>query len=303
MPFSAGDVKWGTPTLGTPSGVVTWSADYVSGLMFGGSSTAGDFDAALSAAFDTWENVASIDFQQVSAGSSADVTVGSVSLGSSVAGQASYSFGANPGLSEIFSGSVTFNADMNWSPTGGAGTVDFFAVALHEIGHIIGLGHVNDVSEIMNPVVAVDVLGAGDIAGAQYLYGRDSGDPATPSGEPNQATPSPGVSSSDGGGGGGAGLLLGLLAAIVGLIFGGGAAAGAVLAGRVSQDDTADDDHKDGDGHDDAMTDDGLLVHSHDVYVADLPLPMVAHAEEAGPCGCYGPCECLLEEAYAELLV
>ncbi|NND20689.1 MAG: hypothetical protein HKO14_01255, partial [Silicimonas sp.] len=44
-------------------------------------------------------------------------------------------------------------------------------------------------------------------------------------------------------------------------------------------------------------------VHSHDVYVADLPLPMVAHAEEAGPCGCYGPCECLLEEAYAELLV
>lgn len=299
MPYSAGDVKWGTPTLGTASGTVTWSADYVTSLNYGSSFSASDFDAALMAAFDKWESVASIDFQMVASGG--DVQVGTASYGGSVAGKASYSFDGNPGLSEIFNGTVNFNSDMVWSPYGGSGGVDFYAVALHEIGHIIGLGHVNDPSEIMNPTVFADDLGNGDIAGAQFLYGRDPGDASAPTGQVNASDPTVGVSAADGGGSGGAGLLLGLLAALLGLVFGGGMAAGAfVAASRAS----ADDDDDGTEPHDDHIEEgpDGLLVHSHDVYVGDLPLPSVAFDDGASACGCFGPCECHLNEAGFDLV-
>ena len=178
MPYNAGDLKWGDTTLGTPSGTITWSVDYGDALNFAPGYSQADFDAALISAFDAWENVASIDFQMVPFGDPADVVVGAASLGGA-AGIAEYTFDGNPGLSEIFSGTVTFNSDLTWTPYGQPGGVDFFAVALHEIGHIIGLGHVNDTSEIMNPVIYADDLGSGDIAGAQFLYGRDPGDVPT----------------------------------------------------------------------------------------------------------------------------
>lgn len=306
MPYNAGDVKWGTPTLGTPSGTITWSADYVTALNYSPTYSAAEFDAALTAAFDAWESVASIDFQQVAPGSGADVTVISGSLGGSVAGTANYTFGGNPGLSEIFSGTVTFNSDLTWSPFGGGGGVDFHAVALHEIGHILGLGHVNDTSEIMNPVVYANSLGSGDIAGVQFLYGRDPSDAPAPSGEGPEAPTSVGVSATDdgGGGGGGAGILLGLLAAVLGLLLGGGLAAGAAFAAaRVpdNDDDPQDVEDQDGHDHDHDPVGEGVMEHTHVVYVPETaPVPLVAFDDQASPCGCYGPCECLLEEAGAE---
>ena len=298
MPYNAGDLKWGQTTLGTPSGTITWSADYVDALNYSTAFTSSDVDAALTAAFDTWESVAAIDFQMVSSGTPADVTVASAGL-NGAAGTAQYTFGSNPGLSEIFSGTVTFNSNYSWSPYGGSGGVDFFAVALHEIGHIIGLGHVNDPSEIMNPIISTDTLGSGDIAGAQFLYGRDSGDVPTPAGEgpATAAAPSAGVSSSDDGGGGGAGLLLGLLAAIVGLLFGGVGAGVAIAAGRVAMDEDqdgpdTDDDH----GHESGAG--GIMEHVHSVYVAGMPLPGIPVEDCASCCGCYGPCDCAIEQAY-----
>lgn len=233
MPYQTADIKWGDPVYGQPSGTVTWSADYVSELGIAAGFNSTDINAALSAAFDRWESVAAIDFQYVATGG--DVTVIAGSLGAA-AGTAYYTFGSNPGLSEIFSGEITFNSDLTWSPYGGSGGVDFHAVALHEIGHIIGLDHVNDVSEIMNPVIYGDDLGDGDIAGARFIYGTDSGD--TPS-APN----SPGLSTGGGSGssGGGAiGLVVGLLALIVSLLGGGAGAAVAIAAGH-APDGTGDD--------------------------------------------------------------
>ena len=296
MPFNAGDLKWGEPTLGTPSGTITWSADYISNLNYSGAFTPADFDAALMAAFDTWESVASVDFQMVASASDSDVDILSGSIGGA-AGLAEYTYTGNPGLSSILEGSVTFSSNLTWSPYGGSGGVDFHAVALHEIGHILGLGHVNDPTEIMNPVITTDVLGTGDIAGAQYLYGRDADDVVEPPGEGPAAPLSAGVSGGDGGGGGaGAGLLVGLLAAILALIFGGGAMAGvAMAAGRVAGDpDDADADHDDHAHDTDAP---GVTEQVHVSYVADMPLPGIPVEDTASPCGCFGPCECLQDEA------
>ena len=284
MPYNAGDLKWGDTTLGTPSGTITWSVDYGDALNFAPGYSQADFDAALISAFDAWENVASIDFQMVPFGDPADVVVGAASLGGA-AGIAEYTFDGNPGLSEILSGTVTFNSDLTWTPYGQPGGVDFYAVALHEIGHIIGLGHVNDPSEIMNPVIYADDLGSGDIAGAQYLYGRDSGDaPAPGDEEPDERVADAG----SGGGGGGIGILLGLLAALLGLLMGGGAAGAALAAGRVPSRNDPESDHDD---HRHDIVADGTVVHSHAVNVApELVLPGIPVDENAKCCGCHGPC-------------
>lgn len=304
MPYNAGDLKWGEQTLGTPSGTITWSADYLGNLTYDTSTfSPADFDAALMAAFDTWESVASVEFQMVASSSDSDVDILSGNIGGA-AGVAQYSYTVNPGIGTIFDAAITFSSTLPWSPYGGSGGADFHAVALHEIGHIIGLGHVNDPTEIMNPVITSDALGTGDIAGAQFLYGRDAGDVPEPPGEGPEVPMTAALTGGDGGGGGGgAGLLVGLLAALMALIFGGGAMAGAAIAaGRVAdEDDDTEPADRDDSWHDTDPA--GVTEHVHASYLADMPLPGIPVDQAASPCGCFGPCNCLQDQAYAvELL-
>ncbi|NNE79966.1 MAG: matrixin family metalloprotease [Silicimonas sp.] len=272
--YNAGNVKWGETTLGEPSGTITWSADFVDDLNIASSFTDSQITSALGSAFNAWENVAAVDFQMVSSGADLNVLAGA--LGSGVAGTASYSYSGGGPIAEITSGEITFASGLTWSPYGGSGGVDFYAVALHEIGHILGLGHVNDVTEIMNPVVHADDLGDGDIDGVQYLYGTDAGDP--PPNPPTPLPPTGGVTSGgdDGGGGGaGVGLLIGLIALLLGLFTGGGGAAVALAAGRVS-------DHDDDHDHDHDHDDPGHAPHAngelHEVYLPMIPVEEHDHA-------------------------
>lgn len=270
--YSAGSVKWGEPTLGEPSGTINWNAD---GLALDGMSES-QITSTLISAFDAWEAAAAVDFQYSTSGVS--LTLDDASLSGSVAGTASITFDGNAGLSEIFTGGVEFNSNLNWSPFGGGGT-DFYAVALHEIGHILGLNHVDDETEIMNPVVYAENLGDGDIAGVQFLYGTDGGDTPAPL-EPVEGGRD---DSGDGGGGGAIGLLIGLLALVFSMFTGGGGAAVALAAGRWAEDDDPDDN----DVHLDEVFSDlhaedlpgGSMVASHTSYVPEMPLPMIAFEE------------------------
>lgn len=55
--------------------------------------------------------------------------------------------------------------------------MDLTSVAIHEIGHLLGLGHSNDTAAVMYPTVYAlqekRTLGTDDVAGAQALYGSN----------------------------------------------------------------------------------------------------------------------------------
>ena len=83
---------------------------------------------------------------------------------------------------EPIAGDMHFDEDETWAIGAGAGVIDLRFVALHELGHSLGLGHSADPSAVMYPFYqgfgpGVDVeLQPDDIAGILSLYGsRDTG--------------------------------------------------------------------------------------------------------------------------------
>ncbi|MGR3511156.1 MAG: matrixin family metalloprotease [Paracoccaceae bacterium] len=326
--FELLNVKWGEPTFGTPSGEITWSADLGDALPIAEGFDVEDLENSLRAAFDTWENVAAVDFEEVESG--ADVNVVTQELDWPIVGLAG-PFPVDRGdFLTMTSAEVIFSETLfipetgealEWSPFGGGGTVDFFAVAVHEIGHIIGLEHPNDPTQIMNAIIQVDELGLGDIQGAQYLYGIDGEDVAVEPGVPDNAdeiglgeVDGGGLESGDGGGGGGGGggLILGLLA-LIAAFFSGGMSVGLLAAGRVAMSN--EDDGAAPEGLDDPYDLDDMTAEDvaaifnshqhcsdvvqdggvyHGVTVAEM-LPGVDFTQQPNPCGCVGLCAHILD--------
>ena len=82
--------------------------------------------------------------------------------------------GAVNGYYSILESDLAYNNAQHWSTSTPAANYDVHSVALHELGHTIGLAHISDPNQIMNPTyTGKRTLGSGDIAGAQFLYGQN----------------------------------------------------------------------------------------------------------------------------------
>ncbi len=127
---------------------------------------------AISQAFDAWAAVANLQFVQVADAADVGIRLGGIDSIDGVSGTLAETLTTFVGV-EIQKADISFDLIENFTTFGGGGSDSFFATALHEIGHALGLAHEDDVPAIMNTFANDDVqaLTADDIAGIQSIYG------------------------------------------------------------------------------------------------------------------------------------
>ncbi|XP_043723245.1 metalloendoproteinase 3-MMP-like [Telopea speciosissima] len=134
-----------------------------------------DLQSVCSKAFARWAQVSHFTFKEVAEGTTADIEIG-FHRGDHGDG---YAFdGQGSTLAHAFAptdGRFHYDADENWSTNPGQNMMDLESVAVHEIGHLLGLGHSSVQEAIMYPSISPGVtkrdLHSDDIMGIQYLYG------------------------------------------------------------------------------------------------------------------------------------
>ena len=166
--------KWGSSVRGT-SATVTWSfADLDLTSKFdatykgypdidGGISV--DYRDLIRNAFGVWASVTGVTFVEMADSTSSNIRLGQADIdgAGSVVGQAAYWYTG----STFLTAAISFDTDAFTSPG------IFYSVALHEIGHAIGLGHSTSPDDTMYPYVSAQNVGglsAEDMAGARALY-------------------------------------------------------------------------------------------------------------------------------------
>lgn len=175
------------PLVHQVGSTVTWSiatanyaADYI---QFDGFIAGAQFVNVIRAAFDAWEAVTNIDFIESPDSSRNDIRLGWGDLGgpNGTLGIANYSFSSNI-LIESF---IRFDLAENWNYTIGqapSGT-SAYVVALHEIGHTIGIDHSEDSGAVMYAFLnrTLSGLTQDDIDAVQAIYGAPESSSEPPS--------------------------------------------------------------------------------------------------------------------------
>ena len=187
--YSSYGWRWGGMSDVGKAAQVTWSfatSNY-------SNQPGGDYDttltadqkAATQAALARWEEVCGIDFVEASKDSaSVDLRFGVDALDgqNKTLAQCGYVYNGTDFVRTF----IRFDSAESWNytipGTGVSGRYSFYTVALHEIGHAIGLNHSGSASSLMAPVYdpSFSDLQSDDIAGGVYLYGAPDTAPSVP---------------------------------------------------------------------------------------------------------------------------
>ncbi|KAL4283739.1 hypothetical protein GQ457_16G001810 [Hibiscus cannabinus] len=133
----------------------------------------------IARAFQKWADVSPFRFQEVPEGTRADIRMGFYRRDHGD----DYPFDGPGGvLAHALApeeGRLHYDADENWSTNPTGSQVDLESIAVHEIGHNLGLGHSEDQNAIMFPTFNAGTtkrdLGQDDISGLRALYGYSQG--------------------------------------------------------------------------------------------------------------------------------
>lgn len=131
-------------------------------------------------AFDAWEAVAKIDLVEVPDSASVEIRLGNRYID----GRPGPGDETALGLAQYWSSDHTLAAEFWFDVDAYDDRATFYEIALHEIGHALGLAHADHPQDVMyyltNPENETGRLSADDIAGIQALYGaRDASSAGT----------------------------------------------------------------------------------------------------------------------------
>ncbi|KAL3716823.1 hypothetical protein ACJRO7_008407 [Eucalyptus globulus] len=138
------------------------------------SGTRDDVVGPVSRAFKTWASATQFTFSQSQNYESADIKI---AFASRDHGDGAPFDGPNGVIAHAFQptvGMFHYDADEPWSAGPVSGSYNMETVALHEIGHLLGLGHSSVAEAIMYPTISPGVskgLHGDDVQGIKTLYG------------------------------------------------------------------------------------------------------------------------------------
>ena len=136
MAYQHQGFTWGAAGTGAQRGAVSVSAN-LNGLCYDKSKySEEDFLNALNQALNGWENVSAVDFVPGVSGSDIEIDVSP--LAGATVGAATAWYSNRSKMDCINSVDIDLGENETWSPYGENGGMDFFAVALHELGYALG---------------------------------------------------------------------------------------------------------------------------------------------------------------------
>ncbi|KAF2294557.1 hypothetical protein GH714_012571 [Hevea brasiliensis] len=113
-----------------------------------------DFRSAFAQAFQSWEGASQFKFKEASADEKANIVIG---FYSGDHGDGVPFDGPGRVLAHSFypqDGRSHYDADESWSTNPDMSHMDLESVALHELGHVLGLAHSQDPNAVMHSGIA-----------------------------------------------------------------------------------------------------------------------------------------------------